>query len=93
MKWFQEDYAVGGERIETPLRATPIGALILMHDKNPLVMPICTWTIESGHTYFACQSDTIGKAPMLSVWTESKTVVEFLEQLKRKLSELADIAG
>lgn len=90
-KWFQEDYAVFGERIETPLSATSIGALILTNENNLLVMPICTWTIESGHTYFACQSDAIGKAPMLCVCTESNTAAEFLEQLKRKMSELADI--
>ena len=92
-KWFQEDYGVGGERIETPPAATAVGALVLIHDNNPFAMPICTWTIESGHKYFACQSDSIGSAPMLSVCVESKTVDEFLEQLKRKLSELAEIAG
>ncbi|MDB2687179.1 hypothetical protein N9Y42_08195 [Mariniblastus sp.] len=91
-KWFEDDYNVGGQRIETPSSATAIGALVLTRKDKLLVMPICTWIIEPGHTYFACQSEAIGRAPMFSVCTESITTAEFLGKLKRNLSKLKESA-
>ncbi len=87
-KWFTQDYAVGGERIETPKSANAIGALTIVNGEEVLVMPLCTWQIKSGQTYFACQSEAIGQAPMFSVCTESKTKAEFLKQMENKLAEL-----
>jgi len=92
-KWFREDYRVGGQRIEAPRNATVVGALILMNEPNSLIMPICTWTVESGHTYFACQSESIGNAPMFRVSTKSTTIDEFLLQMERRMTELANAAG
>ena len=91
--WFTQDCAVGGERIETPKSANSIGALILIDGDQILVMPLCTWQIASGHSYFACQSDAIGNAPMFGVCTESKTKNEFLNQIESKITGLAAAGG
>ena len=91
--WFMQDYAVGGERIETPKSADSIGALFLVDGNKVLTMPLCSWRIASGHSYFACQSDAIGNAPMFSICTESKTKAEFLDQIDRKIKSFSANGG
>lgn len=87
-RWFTKDYAVGGERVETPKSASSIGALIVVDGNQTLVMPLCTWQIESVHTYFACQSEAIGRAPMFSICTESETKAEFLSRVESQIMDL-----
>ena len=86
--WFTKDFGVGGERIETPESAASFGALILLDGEQITTMPLSTWQIASGQTYFACQSVAIGKAPMFSVCLQSETKAEFLKQVKNKVTEL-----
>ncbi len=86
VKWFKEDYRVGGERVETPPDATVIGALVLTDGEEILVMPMHSWSIR-GFTSFACQSIAIGKAPMFSVLEESKK--QFLATMKARLRKLS----
>jgi hypothetical protein len=92
-KWFAQDYSVRGERIETPKSSTSVGALVLLNGEKIILMPLCTWHIKTGHTYFTCQSDEFGQAPMFSVCTESKTQTEFLKQMEHKLAEFQENGG
>ncbi len=85
-KWFKEDYAVAGERIETPKDATACGALTLSDGNEILVMPLYRW--GSGKVrQFACQSHEIGRAPMFSVVEEAEPV--FFQTIRNRLVELS----
>ncbi len=86
VKWFKEDYHVGGERVETPSDAKVIGALVLTDGDEILVMPMHSWSIR-GFTSFACQSIEIGNAPMFSVLEESKK--QFLATMQTRLKQLS----
>ena len=88
LEWFTQDFQVGGERIETPLDAEPIGGLVLQDGKQLILMPICTWTLDSGTKYFACQSEAIGMAPKFSICVADVTADEFLERMREKLTGL-----
>lgn len=87
-KWFTQDYAVGGERIETPKSSNAVGALTIVNGDEILVMPLCIWQTKSGHTIFACQSEAIGQAPMFRVLVFDSVQAEFLKQMESKLGEL-----
>ena len=84
-KWFREDYAVAGERFETPKEATAFGALVLTDGDEILVMPLYTWGNRK-QKYYACQSHTIGAAPMFRVLEKSKK--RFLDKMKAELGKL-----
>ena len=85
-KWFKRDYAVGGEQVEVPQNATALGALILSDGDEILVMPLYRWGSETVK-YFACQSHTIGRAPMFHVLKKSEE--EFFRAVKSALAELS----
>ena len=85
-KWFKQDYAVEGERLETPSSASVFGALVLTNGEEILVMPLCSWGTDQDR-YFACQSNAIGKAPMFCVLEQSQK--DFLAALKSQLGKLA----
>lgn len=84
-KWFKRDYGVGGERIETPQDAVPFGVLILTDGDEIMTMPFYRWDGPKDG-YFACQSASIGKAPMFTVL--ERTEADFISSVRRKLSEL-----
>jgi hypothetical protein len=82
-KWFKEDYGVGGERVETPKDATVFGVLVLTDGEETLVMPLYTWGNDKGR-YFACQSHTIGRAPMFGVLADTQK--NLIDRMKSELS-------
>jgi hypothetical protein len=84
--WFKQDYPVLGERIETPQNATSFGTLIATDGEEILVMPFFKWGSESS-SYFACQSQGIGRAPKFTVLQPSEK--EFLKIFSAKLNEIA----
>ena len=70
---FLEDSQVGGERIETPKNADPIGVLVFadVEGKPFFTMPLHHWDDE-GQAYYSCQSSQIGKAPKLRILEHSQ---------------------
>ena len=85
--WFKSDYAVGGERVETPKNATAFGALVVTDGDDILTMPCYTWNVEQ-LTYFACQSHQIGHAPMFTVIETSEEA--FVMSMKKRLNEIGE---
>ena len=81
-KWFKKNYAVEGERIETPRDATAFGTLVLTDGDEVLVMPFYKWGGDK-QEYFACQSHAIGEAPMFRVLERSEE--SFLKSMKSTL--------
>ena len=82
-KWFKKNYAVEGERIETPRDATAFGTLVLTDGDEVLVMPFYKWGGDK-QEYFACQSHAIGEVPpMFRVLERSEE--SFLKSMKSTL--------
>jgi len=84
-KWFKEDYAVAGERIEPPADAVAFGCLVVTDGEELFVMPLCKWgTTKQQH--FACQLHEIGRAPMFSVVTDSEEAL--IQKMKAALEKM-----
>jgi hypothetical protein len=84
-EWFKRDYPVAAERIETPKHATAFGVLVLTDGADILAMPCYTW--RAGElTYFACQSQEIGRAPMFTVIETSQQA--FINSMNERLNEI-----
>ncbi len=83
-KWFKEDYAVSGERVETPKDASSFGTLVLTDGNEIFVMPLYTWG-NADDRHFACQSHAIGHAPLFSVLADTQK--DFIDKMKAELGK------
>ena len=64
---FLRDYAVTGERIESPETASVDGVLVVTDGSSMLALPIMTWQIPSGRRVYLCQGKEFGRPPLFSV--------------------------
>lgn len=81
---FKQGYSVGGERMETPIDATPFGALVLTNGSEIMTMPLYKWSHQGSWKYF-CQSRSIGTPPRFSVFGDSQQ--KFFKQMSLELNK------